>query len=89
MGCLRRFVVVGIIGLQLVTFVLALVVLGSAGVLGEAALLSSDDALILFVLNAASLVGTLVLTLVLWWGGRVRRRQARELLSWQGPDPRQ
>ena len=89
MGCLRRFAVVGIIVLQLVTFVLALVVLGSAGVLGEAALFSSDDALILFVLNAASLVGTLVLTLVLWWGGRVRRRQARELVSWHGPDPRQ
>lgn len=85
MGCLRRLLVVGIFFLQVLTFALTLVVLGSAGVLGEAAFISADDALLLFVLSAASLVGTLALAVVLWSGNRARRRQARELAMLRAP----
>ncbi len=84
-GCLRRLLVVGIFFLQVLTFALTLVVLGSAGVLGEAAFISADDALFLFVLSAASLVGTLALAVVLWSGNRARRRQARELAMLRAP----
>ena len=87
MGCLRRLLVIGIVGLQTLTFALTLVVLGSAGVLGEAALISADDLVVLFILNVGSLVATLVLTVIMWTGrrsgSRSRRRQAREAgVSW-------
>ncbi len=84
MGAVRRLFVGGIVLLQLATFALTLLVLGSAGSLGGAAFISTDDALLLFVLNAGSLVATLVLALVLWAGGRARRRQARELAALRG-----
>ena len=81
MGCLRRLLVVGVVCLQLAIFALTLLVLGSAGVLGKAAIVSADDAMILFFLNAAALAGTMVLAVALWLGGRARHRQARELAT--------
>lgn len=61
MGCLSRLLVIGAILIQFLAAALGLLVLGSAGVLGEAALISSSDAILLFVLLALSLAATFVL----------------------------
>lgn len=87
MGCLRRLVISATLAIQILTFALALLVIGSAGVLGKAAIISSNDALILFILSAISLVGTLVLAVLLWSGGRTRRRLAQELAAHQAARP--
>lgn len=83
MDCLGRAFVAGAIVLQVAAFGLTLAVIWSAGVLGEAAIISADDALILFVLNVAGLVGTGGLAMPLWLGGRARRHQARDLATLQ------
>lgn len=80
-GCLARTIVAGTLVLQAAAFALTLAVVWSAGVLGEAAIISADDALVLFFLCAAGLAGTAVLAVALWRGGRTRRRQARELAA--------
>lgn len=80
MGFLRRLLVAGIVFLQAGTFALTLYVLGEARMLGKAVIMSADDAMVLFVLNAASLVGTVVLSVALWFGGRALR-QARRLAT--------
>ena len=80
MGCLGRGALVGVILLQCVAFILTMLVLGSAGVLGEAALIAADDAVLLVVLSALGLLGTLVLSMTCWRGARSRRRLERELL---------
>ena len=79
MGCLRRGMIITILLLDVVTFGLTIAVLGSAGVLGQAALIAKDDALLLVVMNGAALVGTLVLAVVIWLGSRDRSRGDREL----------
>jgi hypothetical protein len=84
MGCLRRLVLVGIVALFALTFGLSLAVLGSAGVLGKAAILSADDALVLLFLNAASAGALLVLVVMLWVGGRSRRRLEGERAALRG-----
>ncbi len=58
-----------------------MLVLGSAGVLGEAALVSSTDAVVVFVLLAGSLAATFVLALKLWVNSRNRKRFERELAA--------
>lgn len=87
MGCLGRALVAGVVVLQVAAFGLTLAVIWSAGVLGEAAIISADDALILFFLNAGGLAGTLMLAVVLWLGGRARRRQTRELAALRASTP--
>lgn len=87
MSCIGRACVAGVVVLQIATFALTLAVLLSAGVLGEAAIISANDALILFFLNAASLAGTIFLAVVLWLDGRTRRRQTRELAALRASTP--
>lgn len=79
MGRLRRLLIVTIVVLFLVTFGASLIVIGSAGVLGDAAIISATDGLVLLVLNATSLGALVVLSLIMWFGGRVRGRQDREM----------
>ena len=74
MGCLSRLVVIVALAVQVVASVLGLIVLGSAGVLGEAAIISADDALVLFIALSLSLLATLVLAIKLWLGSRKRKR---------------
>ena len=87
MGCLRRFLVVGIVLTQLASFAFTLLVFGAAGALGEAVILNSTDALVVFLLNGAALLATVVLVVVLWSGGRARRRQAREIAALRQAPP--
>jgi len=61
MGCLSRIVVIVAILVQIIAGALALIVLGSAGVLGSAAVVNSNDALIVFCAIIASLIATIVL----------------------------
>lgn len=84
MGCLRRLFLVGTVLIQLAAFVWALIVFGSAGVLGGAAVISADDALVGFILAAVAAALTLIQVIVLWQGGRVRRRMAA-VLSQRSP----
>lgn len=79
MGCLGRVLYAVIIGLFAVTFGLDLLVIGSAGTLGEAAIVSADDLLLLFFLNAASFIGLVVLVLLIWRGHRLRQRQEKTI----------
>lgn len=93
MGCLGRILYAIIIGLFAVTFGLDLLVIGSAGTLGEAAIVSADDLLLLFFLNAASFIGLVILVLLMWRGHRLRQRQEkviaelRSQLSSSSPRP--
>lgn len=79
MGCLRRLFLIGTIIVQFAAFGWALIVFGSAGVLGGAALVAAEDALVGFILAAVAAVLTLIQVIVLWRGGRARRRMAVEL----------
>lgn len=79
MGCMRRALLVAVIVLFALTFGASLLVLGSAGLLGEAALMAADDVILLFILNLTSLVGLGVLTLMLWQNHRVRSGQERRI----------
>lgn len=74
MGCLWRIVVIVAILVQIIAGALALIVLGSAGGLGSAVLINSNDALIVFFAIAASLVATIVLALKIWLSSRDRKR---------------
>lgn len=79
MGCFRRILAVCVVFFLTVTALLSLLVLGSAGVLGDAALISADDALFLVVLNALSLLSIVVLILILWQGSRHRSRLEKKI----------
>lgn len=79
MGCLSRFIVVGAIATQLVASALGLLVLGTAGVLGEAAIMSAEDALVLLILMALNLLATVVLVIKLWTASRSRKQMGQEL----------
>ncbi len=79
MGCLSRLVVIAALGVQVIASGLGLIVFGSAGVLGNAAIVSAEDALIVFVALALSLVATLVLAIKLWLGSRKRKRLEQAL----------
>jgi hypothetical protein len=81
MGCLGRILYAVIIGLFAITFGLDLVVIGSAGTLGEAAIVSADDLLLLFFLNAASFIGLVILVLLMWRGHRLRQRQEKSIVE--------
>lgn len=85
MSCLGRLIIAGAVIVQIATFALTLAVIWSAAVLGEAAIIGADDAMILFFLNIAGLAGTLVIAAALWLGGRARRRQARALTALESP----
>jgi len=74
MGCLSRIVVIVAILVQIIAGALALIVLGSAGVLGSAAVVNSNDALIVFCAIIASLIATIVLALKIWLSSRDRKR---------------
>jgi hypothetical protein len=67
----------------LVASAAALLVLGSAGVLGEAAIMSADDVMILFVLMALNLVATIVLAFSIWSSGRTKKRMGQELETYR------
>lgn len=79
MGCFRRVFLVGTVIVQLAAFAWALIVFGSAGVLGGAALIAAEDALVGFILAAVAAVLTLIQVIVLWRGGRARQRMVVEL----------
>ena len=79
MGCLRRLLLAGTVTVQFLTFGWVLLVLGSAGTLGGAAVISADDAIVAVILVAVAAVLTLIQVIVLWQGGRARRRMAAEL----------
>lgn len=83
MGCLSRFLVAGAILTQLIASALALLVLGMAGVLGGAAIISADDALILFILMALNLLATVVLAIKVWSSGRAKKRMGQELATYR------
>ncbi len=85
MGCLRRLFLVGTVIVQFAAFIWALVVFGSAGVLGGAAVIAAEDALVGFILAAAAAALTLIQVIVLWRGGRTRRRMAAELSRRSSP----
>lgn len=79
MGCAKRILYAAILGLFAITFALTLLVIGSAGTLGEAAFVSADDLLVIFFLNLASVVGLVILILLLWQGARRRKRQEQTI----------
>ena len=79
MGCLSRILVLGALGVQVAAAALGMLVLGMAGVLGNAAIISAEDALFIFVLLAASLLATIVLAVKLWTGSRKRKRLEAEI----------
>lgn len=79
MGCLRRLFLVGTVIVQVATFGWVMLVIGSAGILSDAALISANDAMVALVLSAIAAVLTLIEVIVLWRGGRTRRRMATEL----------
>lgn len=81
MGCLSRLVVIAALAVQVIASVLGLIVFGSAGVLGNAAIVSAEDALIVFIALALSLVATVVLTIKLWLGSRRRKRLEQALAA--------
>lgn len=96
MGCLSRFLVIGAFATQMLASAFALLVLGSAGVLGEAAIINANDALILLVLIGLNLLATVVIAIRLWSSGKEKKRMSQELASYQasrsgsgmGPNPR-
>lgn len=81
MGCLSRIIVTSALLVQVAAAVLGMMVLGMAGVLGEAAIILAEDAVIMFVLLSASLASTFVLAIKLLVGSRSRRRLAAELAA--------
>jgi hypothetical protein len=83
MGCLSRFLIVGALLTQLIASAAALLVLGSAGVLGEAAIMSAEDVMILFVLMALNLLATVVLAIKVWSSGRAKKRMGQELSTYR------
>ena len=85
MGCLRRILVVCDVLLLTVSALLSLLVLGSAGVLGEAALIAAEDAIILIILNILSLIAIAVLILMLWQGSRTRSRLEKKITDLERP----
>jgi hypothetical protein len=85
MGCLSRSIVLLAVVVQVGAAALALVVLGSAGVLGSAAVINSNDALIVFIAVACSLLATFVLTMKIWLGSRKRKRLEAQLRALQSP----
>lgn len=79
MGCISRIIVLLAIVVQVAAAALGMLVLGSAGILGEAALVSSTDAIVVFALLAGSLLATFVLAMKLWMNSRNRKRLLKEL----------
>ncbi|MDQ3654604.1 MAG: hypothetical protein M3457_05950 [Chloroflexota bacterium] len=80
MGCISRLLVAAALAVQIIAAALGMLVLGSAGVLSEAALISSTDAVV-FVMLALSLAATFVLAIKLWFNSRNRKRLERALAS--------
>lgn len=81
MGCISRLLVAAALAVQIIAAALGMLVLGSAGVLGEAALISSTDAVVVFVMLALSLVATFVLAIKHWFNSRNRKRLEQALAS--------
>jgi len=76
-GCLSRAIVVVAVLVQLIAGSLVLIVLGSAGVLGNAAIISADDAVVVFFATVASLVATVILAVKIWMSSRAKKRMSR------------
>lgn len=87
MGCLSRILVLGALGVQLIASAFALLVLGSAGVLGEAAIISANDAVALLVLIGLNLLATIILAIKVWLSGREKKRMAQQLASYHATHP--
>ena len=68
---------------QVLAALWALLVVGSSNTLGEVALLSADDAIVLFILAALSLLSTAILALVIWRGSRRGRKLEQELAGYR------
>ena len=79
MGCLRRGFLLITVAVQFGAFGLTMLVIGSGGVLGQAELISASDAMVVFFVTAAAAVLTVIELVVLWHGGRARRRLATEV----------
>ena len=67
------------IAVQFAAFGMTMLVIGSGGVLGEAELISASDAMLVFIGTGAAAVLTLIEVIVLWHGGRARRRLVDEV----------
>lgn len=91
MGFLRRGFLLVTVAVQFAAFGFTLLVIGSGGLLGQAELISASDAMIVFVVTAAAATLTVLEVIVLWHGGRVRRRLAAEVSRrpppWNGMTP--
>ncbi len=70
---------------QVLAGALGLIVIGSAGVLGQAAIINSTDALVMFIALCLNLLATVVLTIKLWLGSRKRKRLERALVGTPAP----
>jgi hypothetical protein len=79
-GCLRRGLIALALGWNLVGWAIVVIVIGDAGVLGEAAIIAESDALVLFFAAIGGVILTLLLALLIWIGRRrhvVERTPAR------------
>jgi hypothetical protein len=76
-----RLIAVGALLVQAAVGILSLVVAGSADVVGPFAMLSKDDAVLIFLLFGASLVTTIILAIVSWRTSRTRRRLEVQLAA--------
>ena len=79
MGCLRRGLILLGLAWNLIAWTMVLIVMGSAGTLGEAAILAEDDAIVIFFAAIGGVVFTLLLAVMFWTGSR--RRKAMERTS--------
>jgi hypothetical protein len=73
MGCLRSLTIVGTILCNFLAMGWMALVLGTANTLGNAALVSKDDAIVGFILLVIALFGNALLSLLLLIGRRARR----------------
>jgi hypothetical protein len=73
LGCLRSLTIVGTILCNFLAMGWMVVVLGSAGTLGNAAIVSKDDAIVGLILLVTALFGNALLALLLLIGRRSRR----------------
>ncbi|HEV2530039.1 MAG TPA: hypothetical protein VGT61_16455 [Thermomicrobiales bacterium] len=87
MGMPRRLFMIATVLVQLVTFGWVLLVLGSAGILGDVALLAASDALVAIILTAIAAVLTIIQIIILLRDGR-EWRQLQHDLDWLRSDER-
>jgi ribosomal protein L37E len=80
MGYFRAFLIVAGMGTNFLALGWAALIFGDAGVLGEAAIVAADDALVGLILALLALAGNVVLGLVMLIG-RSGRRQAAVVRS--------